>query len=62
MRLYYMTSHEIATKFILPEPRMKLSLFDELNDPFELQPYSLDDKDLRKISRALQVTSSLARV
>jgi len=54
MRLYYMTSHEIATKHILPERRMKLSLFNELNDPFELQPYSLSDSDLRRISRALQ--------
>jgi len=54
MRLYYMTSHEIATKYVLPERRMKLSLFDELNDPFELQPYSLDDKVLRRIGRVLR--------
>jgi len=26
---------------------MKLSLFDELNDPFELQPYSLADARTR---------------
>lgn len=58
MRVYHMTSHEVATKYILPERRMKLSLFDGLNDPFELQPYSLSDKELRKIGRAL--TSHLA--
>jgi hypothetical protein len=54
MRLYYMTAHEIATEHILREQRMKLSLFHELNDPFELQPHSLNDKDMRRISRALQ--------
>jgi hypothetical protein len=60
MRLYYMTSHEIATRYILPERRMKLSLFNELNDPFELQPYSLSDKALRKLNGALKddVTTS----
>lgn len=54
MRVYYMTSHEVATKYILPERRMKLSLFQDLNDPFELQPYSLSDRDLRRISVALR--------
>jgi hypothetical protein len=54
MRLYYMTTHEAATKYILPERRMKLSLFNELNDPFELQPYSLSDKALRRLNGALK--------
>jgi len=49
-----MTSHEVATKYILPERRMKLSLFHELNDPFELQPYALSDRDLRRINRVIQ--------
>src|SRR3569832_2664480 len=54
MRAYYMTSHKVAMEHILPERRMKLSLYDELNDPFELQPYSLADKDLRRVNRFLQ--------
>lgn len=36
MRLYYMTDFETATKYILPERRMRLGEFDKLNDPFEL--------------------------
>ena len=54
MRLYYMTSHEVAVKRILPERRMKLSLFSDLNDPFELKPYALADKLLRRVNRALE--------
>jgi hypothetical protein len=54
MRVYYMTSHRVAAEHILPERRMKLSLFHELNDPFELQPYSLADKELRRINRLLE--------
>ncbi len=54
MRLYYLTSHEVATTYVLPERRMKLSLFHELNDPFELYPYSLSDRASRRISRVLQ--------
>lgn len=53
MRLYYMTSLEIATKYILPERRMKLSLIPDLNDPFELQPYVLSQPELRKIMKTL---------
>jgi len=53
MRLYYMTSNETATKYVLPDRRMKLSLFPDLNDPFELQPHSLNDKDLRRVTRVL---------
>jgi hypothetical protein len=54
MRVYYMTSHKTAVEHILPERRLKLSLFHELNDPFELQPHSLADKDLRRINRTLE--------
>jgi hypothetical protein len=54
MRLYYMTSHEVATKHILTDRRMKLSRFHELNDPFELKPHSLADKEMRKITRIFQ--------
>jgi hypothetical protein len=36
MRVYYMTSMEIATTYIFPEQRMKVSRFQDLNDPFEL--------------------------
>lgn len=54
MRLYYMTSHKVATEHILPERRLKLSLFDQLNDPFELQPHSLGEKHLRHINAALR--------
>lgn len=53
MRLYYMTSLEIATKYILPERRMKLSLIPDLNDPFELQPYVLSQPELRKVMKVL---------
>jgi hypothetical protein len=49
-----MTSHEVATKHILPERRMKLSLFSDLNDPFELKPYALTDKLLRRVNQALE--------
>lgn len=54
MRVYYMTSHRLATEHILPEKRLKLSLFDRLNDPFELQPHSLAEKHLRRINTALR--------
>jgi hypothetical protein len=54
MRLYYMTSHEIATKHVLSERRMKLSRFHELNDPFEMKPHSLADKEMRRITEILE--------
>jgi hypothetical protein len=54
MRLYYMTSHEVAIEHILPERRVKLSLFPDLNDPFELKPYVLADKLLRRVNLALE--------
>jgi hypothetical protein len=42
MRLYYMTSADIGL-IILRERRMKLSLYNELNDPFELLSHALGD-------------------
>lgn len=54
MRLYYLTSDTVATQFILPERRLKLSQFHELNDPFELDAFSLGDKKLRQVARVLQ--------
>lgn len=59
MRVYYMTSHAVAAEHILPERRMKLSLFDDLNDPFELLPYALSLGEARTVSRVLQ--SSIAK-
>lgn len=54
MRLYYMTSHEIATNHILIQRRMKLSRFHELNDPFEMKPHSLADTEMRRITALLE--------
>ncbi|MBV7534919.1 DUF2971 domain-containing protein [Duganella sp. sic0402] len=54
MRLYYFTSDAVAIQHILPERRLKLSQFHELNDPFELEAFALGDKKLRQIARALQ--------
>ena len=53
MRAYYFTSQKIAMEHILPERRMKLSMVDELNDPFELLSAQLTSKDMRKLSNAL---------
>lgn len=39
---------------MLPERRMKLSRFHELNDPFELKPHTLADKELRRITSLLE--------
>jgi hypothetical protein len=53
MRPYYMTSADVAL-IILKERRLKLSLFHELNDPFELLSASIGEKDMRHIVHALQ--------
>ncbi|MDB5856635.1 MAG: hypothetical protein JWQ76_324 [Ramlibacter sp.] len=52
MRLYYLTSLHIA-KMILRERRMKLSLFNELNDPFELLGASIGDKLARRVFKTI---------
>lgn len=54
MRLYYMTRAETALEHILPERRMKLSLFDELNDPFELLAHAIGEQNMRRAVRAMQ--------
>lgn len=48
MRLYYMTTFETATKYILKERRMRFGQFDNLNDPFELMSPSMDNPDHRQ--------------
>jgi hypothetical protein len=40
MRLYYLTAQKWAKK-IVEERRIKVSLLDDLNDPFELLPHVL---------------------
>lgn len=47
MRLYYMTSFETATDYILKERRIRFGQFDNLNDPFELMSPSMDNPDHR---------------
>jgi hypothetical protein len=54
LRLYYLTTAETALKYILPERRLKLSRFNELNDPFELLAYSIGEKDMRRAVKAMQ--------
>jgi hypothetical protein len=53
MRLYYMTKLDTATRFILPERRMRISQFHRLNDPFELMGVKMDGPRARKIYKAL---------
>lgn len=53
MRLYYMTSLRVA-QIILAERRMKLSLFHELNDPFELLGVSLGEKTVRGLYKEVR--------
>lgn len=53
MRLYYMTDEETAL-LILRDRRVKLSLFREMNDPFELIAVNLQDKYQRQIAAILK--------
>lgn len=46
MRVYYYTAHEYALSNIINE-RIKISLLDELNDPFELLGIDLSDEKFR---------------
>ena len=58
MRVYKFLDEEFGLK-TLREKRLKISTLDDLNDPFELLPYNLKDKNQR---RALQNTrKELAR-
>ena len=52
MRVYYMTSLEVALKHIISEQRMKVSRFQDLNDPFELTSHDIGDKNVRAKLRA----------
>lgn len=54
MRLYHMTSVDVAVDHILPERRMRLGRFDRLNDPFELLGASLNGDDERLIYKKLR--------
>ncbi|AIP72577.1 DUF2971 domain-containing protein [Burkholderia pseudomallei] len=53
MRLYYLTAEKWARKSI-DERRLKISLFEELNDPFELLPHVLPSREHRKIAEVLR--------
>lgn len=44
MRVYYMTSIEVALKHIFLEQRVKVSRFKDLNDPFELGCHDFGDQ------------------
>lgn len=58
MRAYYMTSFDVASKHILPEQRIKVSRFPDLNDPFELAPHDFGDKMARLKLRAYMEEAS----
>lgn len=47
MRVYYYTSQEFAFSNIINE-RIKISLLDDLNDPFEFLGIDLSDEDFRR--------------
>jgi hypothetical protein len=58
MRVYYMTSIEVALKHILLEQRMKVSRFKDLNDPFELGCHDVGDRTARVRSKAFIQTAN----
>lgn len=47
-----MTTFEVASKHIIPEQRMKVSRFPDLNDPFELNCHETGNKTVRAKLRA----------
>ncbi len=47
-----MTSSEIALQYVIPEQRMKVSRFADLNDPFELASNDIGDKAIRLKTQA----------
>jgi hypothetical protein len=47
MRVYYFTNEEFGLSNIINE-RLKISLLDDLNDPFEFLGIDLSDKEVRK--------------
>ncbi|MBB5543336.1 DUF2971 domain-containing protein [Paraburkholderia fungorum] len=60
MRLYYLTAEKWAKKSI-EERRLKISLFEELNDPFELVPHILPTREHRKVAEVLRKHLSTQR-
>jgi hypothetical protein len=58
MRVYYMTSTEVALKHILPEQRLKVSRFKDLNDPFELGCHDAGDRRARQRTQAFIQTTN----
>jgi hypothetical protein len=52
MRVYYMTSIDVALRHILLEQRMKVSRFEDLNDPFELACHDVGHRNARVLSKA----------
>lgn len=53
MRLYYLTAEEWAER-VIRERRLKISLFDDLNDPFELLAHHLPTPQHRKVAGVLR--------
>jgi hypothetical protein len=53
MRIYYLTAEKWAKK-IIDERRMKISLFEELNDPFELLPGVPPSQQHRRVAQVLR--------
>jgi hypothetical protein len=53
MRLYYMTSLDIGL-IILRERRMKMALYGDLNDPFELLAHALGDNLMHQAHKVLK--------
>lgn len=58
MRVYYMTSIDVALGHILLEQRMKVSRFEDLNDPFELGCHDVGDRIARARSKAYIQTAN----
>jgi hypothetical protein len=54
MRLYYMTQLETAIEHILPERRMRIAQFDQLNDPFELLSAKMGGANERIVFKRLR--------
>lgn len=47
-----MTSASVAFNHIIPEQRMKVSLFPDLNDPFELMSHDIGNREVRAKAQA----------
>lgn len=58
MRVYYMTSIDVALRHILLEQRMKVSRFKDLNDPFELACHDVVHRDARTRSKVFIETAN----